>query len=61
METIKGQLRALGLRALDNPKTSIAGVFAILAALLPAHAREIAEIAAGFGLIFAQDAGSVRK
>jgi hypothetical protein len=39
-----------------NPKSSLAGLAAIGAALFPSHTAQIGSIAAGIGLILAADA-----
>jgi hypothetical protein len=39
-----------------NPRSSIAGLAAIVAALLPGHTAQISSIAAGVGLLLTQDA-----
>jgi hypothetical protein len=41
--------------AIRNPRTTIAGLAAIAAALSPVHSKQVAEIAAGIGLILSAD------
>lgn len=52
---LTGKIAALIERAIANPKTTLAGISAIAAALWPHHAMTIAAVVTGLGLIFAQD------
>lgn len=54
--TLAGILDRVWRFFLANPRSTLAGLAAIGAACWPGHAQQLAEIAAGIGLILAADA-----
>lgn len=56
LKEVESALARLLRMALENPKSTIAGLAAIAAAFWPAHTVQISAIAAGVGLILAGDA-----